>query len=195
MKFPVTIVIDDGYAKTYAYRQKIGQMGFLFDSEYKNWIKEVSSESELNEIEEFCGSKGLSFISPFTKRSNGYRDDFFNANAPIDKRGKYRCVYCGRKQSKERITIDHLISVRRAQKSQKSRDKLRAMECDSVNDIKNLVPACKHCNSSKGHMLYPWLWIANIGKRENFWKTKNALIVCLFAYLIIGTLFDIFTNI
>ena len=138
MKYPTNIVIDNGNSKTFIYKEKIKQFGFKYNPDCQNWEKSVNSDEELQEIEQFCGKRGLAFISPFTKRSNSYRDNFFNNNPPIDKRGRYRCVYCGRKLKQSKVSVDHLVSVYRSQISQQSRNMLRKMDCESVNDIKNL---------------------------------------------------------
>ena len=50
--------------------------------------------------------------------------------------GPGRCYHCGAKFSKEVLTLDHLIPLSRGGKSTK----------------KNCVPACKPCNSEKGHL-------------------------------------------
>lgn len=175
MNYPITVVIDNGHSKTFIYKDDIKKMGFKYDANCQNWQKEINTEEELNDVELYCGKRGLAVISPFTKRSNNYRDIFFENNPPVDKRKRYRCVYCGRKLKRNKVSVDHLISVYRSQISQKSRNKLRKMNCTSVNDVKNLVPSCKHCNSSKGYWLYPWIWMAKIGKNEKFWKIKNII--------------------
>ena len=185
MEYPINIVIDNGNSKTFIYKEKIKQLGFKYNPDCQNWGKSVNSDEELQEIEQFCGKRGLAFISPFTKRSNSYRDNFFDNNSPIDKRGRYRCVYCGRKLKQSKVSVDHLVSVYRSQISQQSRNMLRKMDCESVNDVKNLVPACRHCNSSKGYWLYPWLWMAKIGKCEKFWKIKNVIIYGSIAYCVV----------
>ncbi|MES2965867.1 MAG: HNH endonuclease [Bdellovibrionota bacterium] len=51
--------------------------------------------------------------------------------------GKGVCYHCGEKFSKELLTMDHLIPVARGGKSTK----------------KNVVVACKPCNSEKGHKM------------------------------------------
>lgn len=192
MEYPITVTIDDGKSKTYVYKEDIKRMHFVYDTKCQNWKKEIFSKSEFDDIESFCGRRGLAFITPLTKRSNNYRDKFFDVYQPIDKRGRYRCVYCGKKLKRNKVSVDHLVSVYRSQVSQKARNVLRKNGCESVNDVKNLVPSCRHCNSSKGYRLYPWVWIAKIGKSEKFWKIKNFICVGVFAYLIfLALMFDI----
>ena len=189
MNYPITVVIDNGHSKTFIYKDDIKKMGFKYDANCQNWQKEINTEEELNDVELYCGKRGLAVISPFTKRSNNYRDIFFENNPPVDKRERYRCVYCGRKLKRNKVSVDHLISVYRSQISQKSRNKLRKMNCTSVNDVKNLVPSCRHCNSSKGYWLYPWIWMAKIGKNEKFWKIKNIIFYGAIIYTFIWSIF------
>ena len=47
------------------------------------------------------------------------------------------CYHCGKKFSKELLTMDHLVPVARGGKSTK----------------KNVVVSCKDCNSEKGHKM------------------------------------------
>mgnify|MGYP003504843294 CR=1 FL=1 len=189
MNYPITVVIDNGHSKTFIYKDDIKKMGFKYDANCQNWQKEINTEEELNDVELYCGKRGLAVISPFTKRSNNYRDIFFENTPPVDKRERYRCVYCGRKLKRNKVSVDHLISVYRSQISQKSRNKLRKMNCTSVNDVKNLVPSCRHCNSSKGYWLYPWIWMAKIGKNEKFWKIKNIIFYGAIIYTFIWSIF------
>lgn len=44
----------------------------------------------------------------------------------------HRCAYCGRET--ERLQSDHIIPL----------------NCGGSNDILNIIPACQHCNASKG---------------------------------------------
>ncbi len=62
----------------------------------------------------------------------GYREDWFKHNKP-GIRGKYRCVCCGKLFSKKDITIDHRIPKRKG----------------GTDDLWNLQPMCRSCNSSK----------------------------------------------
>ena len=85
----------------------------------------------------------------FAERSLTYRKEYFKNNKPV-KDDKYRCVYCGYLYSKKEITIDHLYAVHRAKKSPFVRLLLKLRGYTSINDIRNLVPACDKCNKMKG---------------------------------------------
>ena len=67
----------------------------------------------------------------------GYREEFFKHNKgmkiPFKKGTYYRCVGCGQMFTKSQITVDHIIPKRKG----------------GTDDIWNLQPMCKHCNSSK----------------------------------------------
>lgn len=67
----------------------------------------------------------------------GYREDFFKHNPGVKRflrTGRwYRCVSCKRMFRKRDITVDHRIPKRKG----------------GTDDLWNLQPMCKHCNSSK----------------------------------------------
>lgn len=67
----------------------------------------------------------------------GYRDDFFKANPgtklPFKRGTYYRCVSCGQWFTKSQITVDHRIPRRQG----------------GTDDLWNLQPMCRSCNSSK----------------------------------------------
>lgn len=63
----------------------------------------------------------------------GYRETWFKHNKP-DWGKKYRCIDCKKLFLKEDITIDHRIPKRKG----------------GTDDIWNLQPMCRSCNSSKG---------------------------------------------
>lgn len=62
----------------------------------------------------------------------GYRDDFFKHNKP-DWGQKYRCVECKKLFTKDKITVDHIIPLRKG----------------GTDNLWNLQPMCRSCNSSK----------------------------------------------
>lgn len=68
----------------------------------------------------------------------GYREEFFKHNKgtrlPMRRGVWYRCVHCGGWFNKSNITVDHIIAKR----------------LGGTDDIWNLQPMCKSCNSSKG---------------------------------------------
>lgn len=67
----------------------------------------------------------------------GYRETFFMHNPgtklPFKRGTWYRCKGCGQWFQKSQITVDHIIPKRKG----------------GTDDVWNLQPMCKHCNSSK----------------------------------------------
>lgn len=78
-----------------------------------------------------------------------------------DKYGGH-CAYCGRKLTLKEMQVDHVYSVYHAELNEKG----KAVDVDDikgdleslkekaahVNDIDNLMPACRQCNFYKGAM-------------------------------------------
>lgn len=67
----------------------------------------------------------------------GYREDYFKHNPgkklPFRRGTWYKCVSCGQYFSKSDITIDHRIPKRKG----------------GTDDLWNLQPMCRSCNSAK----------------------------------------------
>lgn len=67
----------------------------------------------------------------------GYREDYFKAHPGkkrFGRRGRwFKCVSCGKWYSKSAITVDHRIPKRKG----------------GTDDVWNLQPMCRSCNSSK----------------------------------------------
>ncbi len=99
------------------------------------------------------------------KRDSSYRERFIEANPP--KNGKYRCVYCGRKISKDDMEVDHVIAVGRVKKNWL----YRLCVPNGVNDIDNLVPSCHKCNHKKGNKGGFW------AIRGHFWRIILPIVI------------------
>lgn len=110
----------------------------------------------------------MAYVRKKYTRSEGYRTEFIRNWPP--KHGKYRCVYCGRKISKDNMEVDHVIPVYATEHSFLARIMVPP---DGVNSLKNLVPACHKCNNRKGKKCGLWLI------RGKFWK------ICLPIYCIL----------
>lgn len=159
--------------KTYRYRKELSEMGFFFESNY--WKKECSDEDEISKIEYFCKRNGLEFAPVIENYTRGthYRSDFFKHNKGIFGNYKiYHCAYCGKIQSYKKITVDHLIPVNKVLHGKHKkywRKRLKRMMINDVNDYRNLVPACKRCNSKKGTKTGFWILRGKVGKNFGFW--------------------------
>mgnify|MGYP003314656917 CR=1 FL=1 len=168
----IEVCIYDGQKKTYHFRRELRKMGFRFQNEPdKCWYSEVEA-SELVALEDWCFKRRLEIETPYSKRSADYRKAFFEANTPNAGRSRYFCAYCGLPMRKDRITVDHLIAVKRAQQSRFYLNLLRKWGCDSVNDVRNLVPSCGRCNSRKGTKAGVWVLRGKLGRRAWFWVVK-----------------------
>lgn len=108
-----------------------------------------------------------------SERSANYRYNFFRINPGIGKHRKYyHCSYCGHIKRKDDITVDHLIPVNKVLKGRHKRFwrmMLRTHGINDVNDTRNLVPACKGCNSKKGTKTGWWIIKGLIGRHFGFW--------------------------
>ena len=163
--------VYDGRRKAYRYRKALKAMGFRFASEpAAHWWNEVS-EDRVRELEEWCFERRLEIETPYTRRSTDYRKAFFGAFEPNLGKDRYLCVYCGLPVRKEKITVDHLIAVKRAQRSRVYLGLLRRWGCESVNDVRNLVPSCRRCNSRKGTKAGSWVVRGLLGRKKAFWVT------------------------
>ena len=122
-------------------------------------------------------------------RDDTYRERFIAAHPP--KNGMYRCVYCGKKVSKDAMEVDHVIAVDRVKKNWL----YRLCVPSGINDLSNLVPSCHRCNSKKGNKGGFW------AIRGHFWKfflpikiiTQTVFVFALILFLLVAILgfFDV----
>lgn len=186
----MVIKIKNGKATTYEYRDELFRSGYRLvkknngHSYFEKHIKDKKYESILIEINHFK-AKGLivETIPDNYTRSKNYREKFFKNAEPVK---KYRCVYCGKRLPKEKITIDHIYPVAKAS-TRRGKKHLKKKGIYNINDEKNLAPSCKHCNSSKGQKAGIWILKAHLGQHEWFWKIRAILLFILFAACGIST--------
>ena len=134
------------------------------------------NKRKLNRVIEYCKEQHLQYTlnGEFSERSTGYRKTFFQNNLPFVGE-RYFCAYCGRLIKKEKVTVDHLYPVGAAKRSMKLQKKLKRMGIDNINDAKNLVPACKHCNSKKGRKMGQWIIRGRIGRHPYIWVVRHSI--------------------
>lgn len=65
----------------------------------------------------------------------------------ILERDEYTCIYCGKKPSPSKLTLDHIIPRSRWDDIPKEK------KPGEFNSWENLVTACKDCNTKKGNRL------------------------------------------
>lgn len=100
-------------------------------------------------------------------RSENYRAHFMRIYPPI--RGRYRCVYCGKRVKPEKMMVDHVIPVDAAKSSKRARHFLKHLE-EGVNDPENLAPSCRKCNLKKSNQFSKrWIRKAKRGRRKLYW--------------------------
>lgn len=161
---------SDGKHRTFYQRHTLHDMGYTFSGEMQEWVKQ-STGNDIQLAQAFCRRYGFHLVIdlPQYRRSSNYRQEFFIAHPGVGKSEHYFCSYCGCLLCKEKITVDHLISVNAAQKSRFAEWILHRLGIKNVNDAKNLVPSCRRCNQQKGTKSGVWLIRGLIGRHAWFW--------------------------
>lgn len=116
-------------------------------------------------------------------RSDTYRQEYFKHNKPVQP-AKYRCVYCGRKLLYKDVTVDHLYPINKLMYDPRVQKRAKRHGIDGANDVKNLVCACRCCNSKKGTKMGLWLLRGKIGRHPIVWKIRNLAVGCFVAFCI-----------
>lgn len=88
---------------------------------------------------------------------------------------KYFCAYCGKLVSENRLSVDHLYPIGRAKKDLKLQRKLQRMGIEDINDVRNLVAACKRCNLRKGKKMGLWIFAGKIGRYNRLWVIRHII--------------------
>ena len=164
------------------YDETLVRAGFTFEKRKteRGSFYELNDASELDKAiwSEWASKYHLEchVVDMKFTRSDDYRRDYFAHNKPSTP-AKYRCVYCGRKLQYKDITVDHLYPVNGLMYRQSTRDAAKMFGIDGANDTKNLVAACRRCNSKKGTKTGIWVLRGVIGKHEGFWKVRNAIVL------------------
>jgi len=97
------------------------------------------------------------------RHSSNYRAMYFEHNPGL-KNKFYFCPYCGKVMwNKDKITIDHIYSVRYVQVRPNLRKRFSELDY-GVNSISNLTSCCKRCNSRKGSKGGLWIIRGKYGK-------------------------------
>ena len=183
------VEILNGKNKTYQYKSKLYRLGFRFikNQNHGRWTKDCK-ESELKKIKRFCKKKKLEYAiyeDGYTRSSN-YRYNFFKEHPGF--LGKfYQCAYCGHIHTRKNITVDHIIPVDKVikgKKREKYKKILKRQGIEDVNDVRNLVAACKRCNQRKSSNTGFWILKARIGKHPAFWLIYYTLLVVLLIFTI-----------
>lgn len=155
------------------YRKKMQSLGLSYSKEERCYHTVISDRKLLQKIERYCFWHNLRFeiCDLFSKRSSDYRKVFFRTYPPIFK-DMYFCAYCGRLYKKNHITIDHLYPVAKVHSNIRLQEYLQKIGASSVNDPKNLVPACLKCNQRKGTKVGLWTLRGKIGQHQRLWIVR-----------------------
>ena len=142
---------------------------------YKTYFRTFGEYRDLKKKGRKLRRRGwrTTMYSDQSARSSTYREMFFAYNAP-DQDGKYQCVYCGRRLPKDKIVVDHVISVGAAKSGRE-----RGLHGKSVNDLSNLVPACDRCNMRKGSKAGLWPLKARLGKNPAWFPIRRTIILLI----------------
>ncbi len=182
----VFIKVVDGKRKTYFWRKELREKGLLYsDVSEPHWFAEIS-EDDFVALKKWCFKRGLGVICSKNERSKDYRDCFFESGQSTFLKDKYFCSYCGRLLSKEQVCVDHLISVKKGQVSFIYDSIIERLGFESINDVKNLVPACRRCNSRKGAKGGSWVLRGLVGRFPAFWLVfRSAMFVLVILFLLL----------
>lgn len=153
-------------------RRSMKLQGNCYVKYYMDKPKRLMRKLEHKEIK-------FSFYRMEYERSSNYRQRFFASTQE-----PYRCRYCHRRLSKEKVFIDHIIPVAKAQKNKGAKHLLKLKRCENVNSLRNLAPACKKCNSRKSDKMGLWVLRGWLGKYRLYWLFVR-LFQCACLYLLL----------
>lgn len=136
------------------------------------------------QIEKICKHNHIKYqlAGDYGQRSTDYRYIFFKNNPP-PLFNKYFCSYCGSLIQKDKITVDHLYPVDAVKKNPILQKKLKKKGYKSVNDVRNLVPACYACNKSKSASLGKWIIKGKIGRYPWIWVIRHFVRISILLFI------------
>lgn len=193
-KFPLPVKVSG--KNTYNYKNYLNEnLKLSWDGEA--WTGCAKNNYWLHKIQNFCSEHHLKFEinNNFGKRSKTYRKEFFTHYPSILKSGKYYCAYCGKKLSKQKLTVDHLYPVHVVNKSTYYQEKLKSLGATSVNSYQNLVPACWTCNSLKSAKLGRWIIKGKIGRHQNLWPIRKFIKLIIVLSILFTIIYFSYTKI
>lgn len=189
MRYPIKISCSRGTPKKII--KKIRAKG-LYETEY-GVFSGVVTDRCLKKLVPLCKRYRLSLKinNNLGTRGTAYRRDFFKRYKPVH--GKYYlCAYCGKKLTRQKSTVDHIIPVAKAAQSLKLQKMLFRMGIADINDPRNLVASCARCNKKKSDKMGLWIIRGFIGKnvfiRQLMTLFKNLIklsLLAIFLYIII----------
>ena len=150
----------------------------------KNMYRIQAEDRKLRKIRRICKRRKYELKRTYPEnwgRSSSYRRDFLSA-CPRP-RGGYRCRYCHRRLSDQKLTIDHIYPVYMTKTG--NNFWMRLIGIDNVNDVRNLAPACRKCNIKKGRKTGIWIIKAIVGKYELYWVIRRIFQLVFLALIVL----------
>ena len=167
------------------YKQHLTSLGFSHVR--GKYVIQLDDENEIETMKTLLESyqtKYQSYPNSYL-RSGDYRKKFFDKNRPIFK-DYYICAYCGRFLKKKDVTVDHIISIRKAQKSKILQFILRLVKINDINDEKNLTASCETCNKKKGQKLsLSYVLRGILGRKSWYWFIYYIVIIIVLVIVIL----------
>ena len=167
------------------YKQHLTSLGFSHVR--GKYVIQLDDENEIETMKtslESYRTKYQSYPNSYL-RSGDYRKKFFDKNRPIFK-DYYICAYCGRFLKKKDVTVDHIISIRKAQKSKILQFILRLVKINDINDEKNLTASCETCNKKKGQKLsLSYVLRGILGRKSWYWFIYYIVIIIVLVIVIL----------
>ena len=167
------------------YKQHLTSLGFSHVR--GKYVIQLDDENEIETMKALLESyrtKYQSYTNSYL-RSGDYRKKFFDKNRPIFK-DYYICAYCGRFLKKKDVTVDHIISIRKAQKSKILQFILRLVKINDINDEKNLTASCETCNKKKGQKLsLSYVLRGILGRKSWYWFIYYIVIIIVLVIVIL----------
>lgn len=163
-----TVEILSGRNSTYYFKDYLYENGMRYTRKGKKFVGKFSNESHIDKLRIFCKSNKLVFIvyDEYKDRSNDYRERFFKKNPPLFFDKYYVCAYCFKPLKLKSVTVDHIISVKKAKTNRMVNYLLKRLKIDDINDERNLCACCTSCNSKKGSKAGFWLIRGFLGKKK-----------------------------
>lgn len=179
-------IFDGKNSNSYLYWSTLRDMGFdAVEAPEACWFRDMPEE-DVPAIEEWCFERGLEVETPYSRVSPDYRKRFWLAERSNLRWHRLRCVYCGRMVHQKRLIVDHLIDAKHVRKSKFYLWLLRKWECESVSDVRNLVPCCKFCHYFKDEDAGIWVIKGLLGRYRVFWAAiwilRLALLIGVFMF-------------
>jgi hypothetical protein len=132
-----------------------------------------------------CKRENIRYLKVNTdiSRSSNYRQKYFSQFS--ENKRIFRCAYCGKLMFRKNVTVDHIIPVNKMKFSKFYKFiGFTLLRLKSVNNTRNLVSACKKCNSKKSDKGGLWIIRGFLGKHF-FLRNIIRLAICFFFFWIL----------